>query len=339
MLTWPHAQGDWGNDLADMEAAFMDIAHAIAKHESLIITCCDAVCAADIKQRLVQRGVSPQNLILAIAATNDVWIRDHGPLGTLVGTEVHLQDFRFNGWGNKYPAELDNLLTPTLAKQDCFGQTTVHSHDLVLEGGSIDCDGSGTLLTTRRCQLHPQRNPGLDQRTLEHRLAHLLGIERFLWLAHGCLEGDDTDCHVDMLVRFVNRNTLAYQSCNETGYSCYPSLIAMEQELQCLRTAEGKPYSLVKLPWSQPKFDLTGRRLTASYANFLIINAAVLVPTYDDPADDIAVATLQACFPGREVIGIDCLPLIQQNGSLHCVTMQLPVGTRIKDLDAGSSPA
>ena len=330
MLTWPHKLTDWHDSLAEVEPVFLNIALEIAKREPVVISCDSSATAAKITSRLLELGASADRLFLPVAPSNDTWARDHGPLGVVTGSTVQLQDFRFNGWGNKYPAALDDKLVQTLASKGWFGQTALNVFDLVLEGGSVDCDGAGTLLTTSACLLHPQRNPALSRCDLEGELGDILGIRRFLWLEHGCLEGDDTDSHIDMLARFVDSETIVYQSCDEVGYSCYESLKAMEQELHSFRTTTGHHYSLVQLPWPQPRLDVRGNRLPASYANFLIINDAVLVPTYCDPSDEVALTCLRNCFPDREVIGIDCLPLIQQYGSLHCLTMQLPAGIDLR---------
>lgn len=205
----------------------------------------------------------------------------------------------------------------------------------MLEGGSIDSDGSGTLLTTTHCLLESSRNPGFDRARLEAGLHELLGIERVLWLAHGELAGDDTDAHVDMLARFCSPGTIAYSSCSDPQDEHYAPLAAMEQQLQTFRTREGLPYELIPLPLPQPVRDAGGRRLPASYANFLIVNRAVLVPVYDDPADATALAALADCFPGRTIEPLNCLSLIQQNGSLHCATMQLPMGVLKHDEATG----
>jgi agmatine deiminase len=197
---------------------------------------------------------------------------------------------------------------------------------MVLEGGGIETDGAGSLLTTESCLLSPQRNPSLNKQQIEERLKTLFGIERVLWLKYGQLAGDDTDGHIDTLARFCDAQTIAYVACDDPRDEHYVELQALEAELKALRTREGKPYRLVPLPWPQAKFSSGGKRLPASYANFLMINDAVLAPTYDDPADAEVLVRLRTCFPDREVIGIPCLPLIKQYGSLHCVTMQLPAG-------------
>ncbi len=235
--------------------------------------------------------------MFAVVASNDTWARDHGPITVLDSGRPKLLDFQFNGWGNKYSAAADNAITMELAQRGVFAPAVVESVDLVLEGGSIESDGAGTLLTTACCLLHPQRNPELSRQQLEQRLCSLLGAERVLWLEHGALEGDDTDGHVDMLARFCPGDTIVYQSCAESGYGAYRELKTMETELTELRSVTGQPYHLVPLPWPQARYAPDGRRLPASYANFLVINGAVLVPAYDDPADARAVRTTAALFP------------------------------------------
>jgi agmatine deiminase len=330
MLTWPHGQGDWAGVLEAVEPVFLAIAAAIARREDLLVNCADAEQIARIRSALLTAGVPQHRLFLSLTSSNDTWARDHGPLTVSVGGQPRLLDFRFNGWGNKYPADKDDAINRQLAAGGWFGDTSLESVDLVLEGGSVDSDGEGTLLTTTSCLLQPQRNPQLSREDIETRLQALFGVGRVLWLEHGCIEGDDTDGHIDMLARFANPTTIIYQRCDEPDYCCYAALKAMEQELHNLRDSGGRPYHLVALPWPQPKTDTDGARMPASYANFLLINGAVLMPTYRDPADALAARLLQPCFPDRELVGIDCLPLIQQHGSLHCLTMQFPAGIRLQ---------
>jgi agmatine/peptidylarginine deiminase len=247
---------------------------------------------------------------------------------------ARLLDFRFNGWGGKFAAERDDRITGALHRQGVFGGVERVPVDLVLEGGAVETDGAGTLLATRSSVITNSRNPGLDQTGVESRLRELLGIERFLWLDHGALTGDDTDGHIDTLARFTDPDTIAHVSCRPDDPDA-PEIDAMIRELAALRTAAGRPYRLVPLPPPGEHRDTDGRRLAASYANFLVINGAVLVPVYGDAADAAALQTLGRCFPGRRTIAVDCRALIRQNGSLHCVTMQIPAAV---PLAAGTRP-
>lgn len=326
MLTWPHAHGDWATRLAKVEPVFVDIARAIAQREPVLIVCHDTAHRAHIAQRLQQARVPEARVRFHIVPSNDTWARDHGPIGVVRDGRPHLLDFKFNGWGNKYAAALDNRITAALCQHGAFGKTACEEVDLVLEGGSIEVDGAGTLLTTSRCLLSPARNPKLDAAAIERQLKTLLGVERVLWLHHGYLAGDDTDSHIDTLARFCDAGTIAYVACDDPQDEHYAELKAMALELQAFRTAAGAPYRLIALPWPRARLNEDGERLPATYANFLIVNEAVLVPTYDDPADAVALTRLGAAFPDRTVVGVACLPLIFQYGSLHCVTMQLPEG-------------
>ncbi len=326
LLTWPHAATDWGDRLDEAEQLYVRLALAITRSERLLVACHNHAVRRHVQHLLEAADISSDRYRLAIAPCNDTWARDHGPLTVADGEHLRLLDFRFNGWGGKYPHVLDDRITGELTAAGCFGATPRVTVDLVLEGGGIETDGRGSLLTTASCLLAPTRNPTLARTQLEQQLKSLLGMERVLWLHHGHLQGDDTDGHIDTLARFCDAHTIAYVQCTDSSDAHFSALAEMERELQQLRDADGVPYRLVPLPWPQPKVDADGRRLPATYANFLIINGAVLVPTYDDPADERALAVLQTCFPERRVIGIDCTALIRQNGSLHCVTMQLPAG-------------
>ncbi len=321
-LTWPRPEGDFARSFDAVEQTFVDIAVAIARRQTLIIACGPDV--DGLRRRLVAAGADAANLRLHPVPANDVWARDHGPITVLRdGKPLHL-DFGFNGWGGKFDAELDNQVTRRLAEQNVWA-APVESLDFVLEGGGIESDGLGTLLTTERCLLAPTRNPAFDKAQIEHQLKQWFGLDRVLWLRHGDLIGDDTDGHIDTIARFCDARTIAYQACADRNDPHYEDLKAMEAELAALRTADGAPYRLVALPLPSPIHDEDGQRLPAGYPNFLILNGAVLMPTYGDAANDaLALERLRPCFPGREVIGVDCRSLIAQYGSLHCVTMQIP---------------
>jgi agmatine/peptidylarginine deiminase len=194
----------------------------------------------------------------------------------------------------------------------------------VFEGGSIESNGAGVLLTTEECLLSKERNPQFSKQEIENYLKEKFGAHTVLWLSHGFLAGDDTDSHIDTLARFVDDHTIAYVQCNDENDLHYTELQAMERELQDFRMPNGKPYRLLALPMTPPIFDEDGERLPATYANFLIINTAVLVPVYNCATDAEALRILQQAFPTREIVPIDCSVLITQHGSLHCVTMQFP---------------
>ena len=239
------------------------------------------------------------------------------------GQAFHLLDFRFTGWGGKYDASDDDRLIERLVDQKLFLNSSMQSIDFALEGGAIETDGAGSLLTTWQC-LH-ERHPDASRDELTAKLSHWLRQDRVLWLDHGALEGDDTDAHIDTLARFAAPDAIVFQACDDPDDSHYADLRAMAAEIAALRSKDGKPYRLFPLPWAKPIID-EGRRLAASYANFLIINGAVLMPAYGDRADIAAAAVLAQAFPGRDIVPVPCRPLIWQNGSLHCITMQLPTG-------------
>ncbi|MEE9367317.1 MAG: agmatine deiminase family protein [Pontiella sp.] len=299
LLVWPHENTDWAPILDDALQMFDAISAAILRFQHVISIRPDAV-----------------NI-----PSNDTWARDFGPITVEENGKPLLLDFTFNGWGGKYPAELDNVITRNLHALGALGQTPLQTVDFILEGGSIESDGEGTLLTTTECLLNPNRNPHLSTAQIEDRLHNEFGSHTILWLKHGALAGDDTNAHIDTLARLCPDKTIVYVACNDPTDEHYEDLKAMEQELQSF---EG--YRLHPLPWPTAKFNTDGSRLPATYTNYLVINGAVLVPTYNDPADAAALEVIQKAFPDREMIGIDCSTLIIQHGSLHCVTMQIPAG-------------
>ena len=334
LLTWPHAASDWRPWLDQVDRTFAALAAVISRYETVLINCHDSKHSQHVRSLLAAAGANLERCRHYIVLSNDVWARDHSPITVYrVGCPV-LLDFRFNGWGGKYSCALDDRITTRLHALGAFGATSHEPVDLILEGGSIETDGQGTLLTTAGCLLNPNRN-GLDQASLEQRLRETLGISRFLWLRHGHLAGDDTDSHIDTLARFSDSRTILYQGCTDPADPHFEPLRAMTEELQEFRTANGEPYRLIELPLPAARYDAEGQRLPAGYANFLILNGAVLMPTYDDPLDGVALERLRDCFPGREVIGIPCATLIRHYGSLHCVTMQLPAGV----IDPDAIPA
>src|SRR5690349_3179094 len=320
-LTWPRADGDFSRWFEAVERNFFAIALTIARYEPLIVA--TAGDADELRKRLQRIGVPARRLKVYSVPGNDVWARDHGPITVFRNKKaVHL-DFTFNGWGGKFDATDDNQITRRLAEHDAWA-APVETIDFVLEGGAIDTDGAGTLLTTERCLLAPTRNPGRSKAQIEEQLKHWLGVVRVLWLKRGDLLGDDTDGHVDTIARFCDPATIAYQACDNRSDAHYEELSAMAAELAAFRDPWGKPYKLVPLPLPEALHDEDGRRLPAGYPNFLIVNGGVLVPSYGCATDAVALERLRPCFPNREVVGIDCRALIHQYGSLHCVTMQIP---------------
>ncbi len=324
MLTWPHPDTDWADLLETVEGLYLRLAEEITRRQDLLLVCPDALCQRKLAERLQTQGIPLRRVFFAQASGNDTWTRDHGPVTVLEGDQAVLTDFRFNGWGGKHASALDDAITRGLHEAGVFDDTPMRSPQLVLEGGALETDGRNTLLTTRSAVLDPKRNPGLNAGEMERRFAELLGIQRVLWLDHGRLSGDDTDGHIDTLARFADPETILYATAHDHDPDA-AELRAMAAELEAFRSADGRPYRLVPLPPIEPIYDpADGRRLPASYANFLIINGAVLAPIYGDAADEQALRTLTACFAQRTVTPLDCRALITQHGSLHCITMQLP---------------
>lgn len=334
-LTWPHAATDWAPMLDEVLAVYHEMAREIAKREPLLIV------------GPTVGALSIPNARMLELNTNDTWARDHGFITLLPTTEAAaaneegrtangptgseprpstsklLLDFCFNGWGEKFPAELDNAINRRLYEEGMVDGAYIDHLDFVLEGGSIESDGRGTILTTTGCLLAPHRNQPLTQTQIEEQLKKRLGAERVCWIDHGHLAGDDTDGHIDTLVRVCPNDTLLYVKCDNAADVHYQDLMLMEQDLKALRTIGGQPYRLMPLPLPHPICDEDGQRLPATYANFLIVNGAVLCPTYNQPdLDAKALQTIGRAFPDRDIVGIDCRPLIKQHGSLHCCTMQ-----------------
>jgi agmatine/peptidylarginine deiminase len=323
LIAWPHPETDWGPRLVDVEETYIALVVAITAYQQAVICIADDDLQIYAEARLRSARVDMERVRFVTVEYDDTWLRDSGPI-TLKTAGGFLQlDFRFTGWGGKFEASRDDRLVEALSDQGVFANATREEIDFALEGGGIETDGAGTLLTTWKC-LH-ERHPDTSRETLTAKLAAWLRQDRVLWLDHGYLEGDDTDAHIDTLARFAAEDAIVYQGCDDVSDTHYPELQAMAAELAALRTREGKPYRLFALPWARPIFD-DGRRLAASYANFLIVNGAVLMPSYGDPADARAQDVMAEAFPGREIVPVPCRPLIWQNGSLHCITMQLPAG-------------
>ena len=309
-LTWPHAGTDWAPILNDIIVVYHSMAREIARRERLIV---------------VAPEDAARDCLKIVCPTNDTWARDHGFI-SLVDDNGHrrLLDYKFNGWGEKFEASLDNAINRRLYNLGEIAGEYSDNLDFVLEGGSIESDGRGTIFTTSQCLLAPHRNQPMTKAEIEERLRRDLCAERVLWIDYGNLIGDDTDGHIDTIVRVCPDDTLLYMGCDNPEDEQYEDLRKMEAQLHSFRTLEGKPYRLMKLPMPHPIYDGEDR-LPATYANFLIINDAVLCPTYNQPdIDSEALRIIAKAFPDREIIGIDCCPVIRQHGSLHCCTMQFP---------------
>ncbi len=329
LIAWPHVETDWAERLGEVEDTYVALVAAITRFEPVVICVADDDIETYAEMRLRSNRVDMARVRFVTVEYDDTWLRDSGPI-TLKRADggFRLLDFRFTGWGGKFEASRDDRLVGTLAGNGLFAQADVQSIDFALEGGAIDTDGAGTLLSTWKC-LH-ERHPQLARDEVSAKLAGWLAQRRVLWLDHGYLEGDDTDAHVDTLARFASADSIVFQACDDAGDSHHAELTAMGEELAALRTADGRPYRLFPLPWARPILD-EGRRLAASYANFLIVDGAVLMPAYgitpdERVTDDAARDVLAAAFPDREIVQVPCRPLIWQNGSLHCITMQLPAG-------------
>jgi agmatine deiminase len=320
-FTFPHEDSDWAPMLDVVVPCFVQLIETVTKYQKAVVICKNATKTAEIL-----RGCISENLQLIELESNDTWARDHGGITVFDNGKPVLLDFIFNGWGLKFAANHDNLLTQKLFDKGIFTIKKLEKVGLVLEGGGIESDGEGTLMTTSECLLSPNRNPHLSKKQIENRLKKLFGVRRILWLDNGYLAGDDTDSHIDTLARFCDPTTICYVQCLDPNDEHFDALQDMEDELKAFRREGGLPYKLVPLPMSEAIYDEEGERLPATYANFLIINGAVLVPTYGVPQDDEALEILRGCFPDRDIVGLDCRPLIYQHGSLHCVTMQFPEG-------------
>ena len=328
-LTWPHKDTEW-YELEKVLGCYVEIAYNILRFEPLMIVCRNIDEArADISRISAEKGlaVDVDRISFHEAPLNDTWARDHGGISVFDPLGMMVYDFVFNGWGMKFAANKDNLITRNLYQAGVFAEEIqlVNMAPFVLEGGSIESDGQGTLMATAECLLSVNRNEYLQREEIEHYLKDVFGVKRILWIENGYLAGDDTDSHVDTLARFCSEDTIAYVKCEDESDEHYDELLAMEEEIKAFQQENGDPYRLISLPMAD-EIVWEGERLPATYANFLIMNGAVLLPFYNSPKDEQARKALQMAFPDREVVGINCLPLIKQHGSLHCVTMQYPEG-------------
>lgn len=320
MIAFPHEATDWAYMLEEVESCYVNVARSILKYENLIIV--------SQKKEYIENLLGndyPHKYWVVDCITNDTWCRDFGAISVEQNGELLLCDFKFNAWGGKFNWELDNNVTREMNRQGLFRYNVEDCQDFVLEGGSIETDGKGTLLVTSQCLLTPTRNPQMSKNDIDSYLCKTLGVEKVLWLDYGAFSGDDTDSHIDTLARLAPNDTIIYAGCDDVNDSHYAELRRMEEQLVTFKSVENKSYRLLKLPFPDAIYDENGERLPAIYANYLVVNGAVLVPTYNQPANDAkALEVIQKAFPDRTVEGVDCNALIKQHGSLHCITMQFP---------------
>ncbi|SFV61674.1 Agmatine deiminase [hydrothermal vent metagenome] len=317
LMAFPHKNSDWATDLKSALVPFIRIAQAIAYKTPVYIIC-------DNKDNISSLFCSTRNMSFIEIATNDTWIRDYGYISLVEDGNMKLLDFKFDAWGGKFEYDLDNNVNKILHKKGYMGIIPLESIDFVLEGGSIESDGVGTILTTTACLCNENRNGGLSKDEVEEKLKEYLGAKRVLWLDYGYLAGDDTDSHIDTLARFVSEDTIMYIQCRDEKDEHYIELKKMEEQLKEFRTVENKKYNLIPLPMVSAKFDNEQNRLPATYANFLITNGALIYPSYSVKEDKIVYKIFKEFFKDKEIIPVECSRLIEEGGSLHCSTMQIP---------------
>jgi agmatine deiminase len=323
-LSWPHKEASWPGKFEPVPRIFAEMVRHLAPREEVHINVADAAMEAEVRMVLRSAGVSAANVCFHHIPTNDAWCRDHGPIflqRTVDGRrEQAIVDWGYNAWGDKYPPyDLDDVVPQRIAAE--LG-LPLFSPGIVMEGGSLDVNGRGTLLTTEACLLNPNRNPTLSRADIERYLRAYLGVTKILWLGDGIV-GDDTDGHVDDLTRFVDPTTVVTVVEDDPADDNYQPLQENLARLRTMTDQDGRPLRIVTLPMPRP-VEYAGQRLPASYANFYIANGVVLLPTYDPERDAVAQATLQELFPTRQVVGIDCTDLVWGLGAFHCVTQQWP---------------
>jgi agmatine deiminase len=323
-LSWPHKEASWPGKFGPVPGIFAAMVRALADREEVHINVAGPSMEVSVRTLLADAGAGTGNVFFHHNPTNDAWCRDHGPIfvqRTREGRrEQAIVDWDFNAWGDKYPPyDLDDVVPSRIGAE--LG-LPVFEPGIVLEGGSIDVNGRGALLTTEACLLHPNRNPGLDRTSIAGYLREYLGVTKILWLGDG-IAGDDTDGHVDDITRFVDPGTVVTVVEDDPQDENHEPLRKNLERLRGMTDQDGRPLRVVTLPMPRPLYH-DGHRLPASYANFYIANELVLLPTYDPARDEEAAATLAALFPGREIVGIDCTDLVWGLGAFHCVTQQWP---------------
>lgn len=320
LLTWPHPNSPWKENLEQVEATYLQLTQHISQEQAVIIQLDSSCDVLRIVKQLNSADAKLDNCYVAYLDSDDTWTRDHGPISILSDGAPALLDFNFNGWGQKFDFTKDNALNKQMHEQKLLPD--IKYVNWVLEGGSIETDGEGILLTTEECLLNPNRQIA-EKTQVEALLKNEFGISKVLWLTQGFISGDDTDSHIDTLARLAPANRIIFQGCQDNNDLHYHPLNQMKQELESFTNHRDKPYQLIELPLPKPIYADDGHRLPATYANFLITNKLVLLPTYQDDSDEVALELVQAAFADRKVIGIPALPLIDEHGSIHCITMQL----------------
>jgi len=324
-LSWPHKEGSWPGNFTPIPPIWVEMVRALSPHERVCVLVNDAAMAGTVRDLVGAGGAVLDHVQLHVIPTDDAWMRDHGPtfLTRAAGAgraELAAVDWIYNAWGGKYPPWAQDDVVPAAIATRL--RIPLFSPGIVLEGGSIDVNGCGTVLTTEQCLLNPNRNPHLTRVEIETALRDYLGVRHVLWLGDG-IAGDDTDGHIDDLARFVDPTTVVTVVEDDPTDENYPALRDNLARLRAMHDQDGRPLRVVTLPLPAPVV-YDGQRLPASYANFYIANRVVLVPTFADPHDAVALATLQACFPTRQVIGIHAREMVWGLGAFHCVTQQQP---------------
>lgn len=319
LVTMPSALTDWAYILDKAKQQCRDLVHALLAHGQQVILLCN-------NEENIE--IHPHPLLKIVSAEyNDTWTRDYGPLSVSDGNKERMLDFGFNAWGLKFAANKDNLVNLQLSEQNIFPEEYIRNcRKYILEGGSVETDGKGTLLTTSRCLCSPNRNGGLSKQEVNEAMRLYLGIEHVLWLEYGALEGDDTDSHIDTLARMAPHDTIVYTGSSNSGDWQDQELKMMADQLKAFRTMHGEPFNLVELPLPSPVYDEDGMRLPATYANYLVTPTHLFMPTYAQHENDfLAAQILKSVFPGHTIVGVDCRTYLHQHGSLHCATMQIPL--------------
>jgi agmatine deiminase len=325
LITWPHLKSAWASKIEIVELTYIQITTVISHYQPLIIQLHSSIDLDSVVRRLSLNGSDISNCHFIQLDSDDTWARDHGPITITNGDDTRCLNFIFNGWGNKFQHTKDNALNSHMNKNGLLNN--MQEVDWVLEGGSIEVDEYGVLLTTSQCVLNSNRNGKTLKENLTSRFHEWVKVNKVIYIENGSLEGDDTDSHIDTLARFAPTNQIIFQGCSDESDPHFLNLKEMKSELGTIQNSFNQPYKLIELPLPKAIYAEDGHRLPATYANFLITNKNIIVPTYDDAADSIAIELIKDAFPEHIVVGVNALSLIEEHGSIHCITMQLPKGS------------